>query len=185
MVNALILSILPRRDHELAEFSANIAAAVELGRASSSTIFYQSCPRLLRADVGPKKIRVSTAISIAGSIASAHAGIMPSALASARPKRGVTATSLLLPVASGLIIGSMPLVIIAVVWRFNSESSFLTERVIMLLWWSSNIVLGLMMSFLDVIEVMVCLVWLPLFVIMKSPKTVVHGVLLNHVLAIL
>lgn len=60
----------------------------------------------------------------------------------------------------------------------------------MLLSWSSNIVLGLMMSFLDVIEVMVrylgtlCLVWLPLFVIMKSPKTVVHEVLPNHVLAI-
>lgn len=133
IVNALIASILPRRDPDQRSpqllLPPRSSWVVHLHSPSST----QSCPRLLRADDGPKKTRVSNANSIAGSIASVHAEFMPSAFASARPKREVSGTSLLLPVAFGLIIGSIPLVIIAVLWHSSSESSSLTERVIMLL----------------------------------------------------
>lgn len=133
------------------------------------TIYYPCCFRFQRYDDPIPQKHLAAAITNSTHIISAPATSdmnYPSA-SSPRSTTGITRSSTLLPVSFGLVLSGVPFIIIAVLSHFQPGSSSSTQRIIILLWWSSGSIIGLLMPFLDVIEILVCIVWLPNFFLEK------------------
>jgi hypothetical protein len=79
-----------------------------------------------------------------------------------------------LPVSFGLVLSAIPFIIIAALSHFHPGSSSSTQRIIIPLWWSSGIILGLLMPLLDVSEILVCIVWLPSYILEKTQGLVLE-----------
>lgn len=128
-------------------------------------VYYPCCSRFQRyGDAIPQK-HLAAAITNSTHIVSAPvtSDINYPSASSPRSTTSITWSSTLLPVSFGLVLSGVPLIIIAVLSHFQPGSSSSTQRIIILLWWSSGSILGLLMPFLDVTEILVCIVWLPNF----------------------
>ncbi|PMD14889.1 hypothetical protein NA56DRAFT_754538 [Hyaloscypha hepaticicola] len=139
-------------------------------KLTQNTVYYQSCSRFQRYDDPIPQKHLSAAVTNTTRIISAPTTKdinFPSA-SSPRETTDVTWSSIVLPVSFGLLLSAIPIIIIGALSRFHPGSSSSTQRIIIPLWWSSGIILGLLMPLLDVSEILVCIVWLPSYILEKS-----------------
>ncbi|KAE9374112.1 hypothetical protein N431DRAFT_481414 [Stipitochalara longipes BDJ] len=148
-------------------------------KIKQNTVYCQSCSRFQRYDDPIPQKYLSAAITNTTRIISAPITNdlnFPSA-SSPRETTDVTWSSIILPVSFGLVLSAIPIIIIAALSHFHPGSSSSTQRIIIPLWWSSGIILGLLMPLLDVSEILVCIVWLPNYILEKSQSLMVESTL--------
>lgn len=134
-----------------------------------NTVYYQSCARFQRYDDPIPQKHISAAITNTTRIIGAPTTIDINYAAASSPREiaDVTWSSIVLPVSFGLVLSAIPIIIIAALSHFHPGSSSSKQRIIMLLWWSSGSILGLLMPLLDVSEILVCIIWLPSYMLEK------------------
>jgi hypothetical protein len=145
-------------------------------KITQNTIYYQSCSRFQRYDDPIPQKHLSAADTNTTRIISAPTtnDMRFPSTSSPRETTDVTWSSIALPVSFGLVLSAIPFIIIAALSHFHPGSSSSTQRIIIPLWWSSGIILGLLMPLLDVSEILVCIVWLPSYILEKTQGLVLE-----------
>jgi hypothetical protein len=175
---------LPGTWHELGQWALRLRMQAHnepSDKITQNTVYYQSCSRFQRYDDPIPQKHLSAAVTNTTRIISAPTtnDMKFQSTSSPRETTDVTWSSIVLPVSFGLVLSAIPFIIIAALSHFHPGSSSSTQRIIIPLWWSSGIILGLLMPLLDVSEILVCIVWLPSYISEKS-----YGLVFNTKLGI-